>query len=109
MTDNTVEQVTFTGSHTLYEGDVVRFYPLRFHQGSSDCMDSPFGGVLDASLTTSVQLPANAETYDPDESEGGDSGGLNGEAACEGHGYDSTQCANVGCCHYNSGDGKPSM
>ena len=111
VTDNTAEQVTFTGSHTLYEGDVVRFYPVRYHvEGDTDCSVLPagvFGGVLDAALTTSVQLPANADTYNPGESGGGDSGGLNGEAACEGHGYDSAACASVGCCHYNSVDGKP--
>ena len=26
---------------------------------------------------------------------------LNGEEACEGHGYDEAQCLSVGCCHWN--------
>jgi hypothetical protein len=30
-------------------------------------------------------------------------GQLNGEQACEGKGYDRTQCASVGCCQYDSG------
>jgi hypothetical protein len=28
---------------------------------------------------------------------------LGGEQACEGHGYNATQCANVGCCSFNEG------
>ena len=32
----------------------------------------------------------------------GQSSGLNGEQACEGHGYDSDACAAVGCCYYDS-------
>ena len=28
-------------------------------------------------------------------------GGLDGETACEGHGFDTTQCLEVGCCHWN--------
>jgi len=30
----------------------------------------------------------------------------NGEEACEGHDFSQEECENVGCCHWNSGDGR---
>ena len=66
VTHDVVTQLTFTGSHTLSPGDVVRFMPMM--QG--DCTGAAaadwtrYGGALDDGLSTWVQLPGGVDNTD---------------------------------------------
>jgi len=49
----------------------------------------------------------NCDCNDETDDDGDNDGKMNGEEACEGHGYNENQCESVGdgtCCHYDSSD-----
>ena len=65
---NTFYTITFHGSHSLAEGDIVRFMPFvtaggneaASCEGAHAASEVSFGGALDAALTTSVKIASAA-------------------------------------------------